>query len=323
VKSSSRARGGAENPFDEETTSSKGPFEDEPHHVPPSLSQKTAVQMPTTQYSAPSPSPDLVAKAQRLRQREEELNRKEAMLDKKAQTLSQREKNGGDPIPPNWPRCKPLIRHNIIEDMPTPETVRLVRMAYGGWIAAYVLLGINIIVLLATLIQEGGGKAIGDFVLSIVFFILLPIIWFLIYRILYRAARKTKPALYIVYWIFFVLVILSHAFFVVGFPGTGAGGIFYMFQEFSNGHVASGVMLLISTVLWGVLAAFCILIFIYSRVQYSRAGGLEAAKKNVKDATVSAVRENPDLVKKGVKAAANEASKHPDILIDAAKYARE
>src|SRR5258708_7701989 len=100
--------------------------------------------------------------------------------------------------------------------------------------------------MLATLISGGGAQAISknssiiskisaDFVLSIIFFFLLPIFWFLVYRILYRAARfnlkkfiyfdserKTKPSLYIIFWIFYFIQLLSFAFFVVGFPGTGA-----------------------------------------------------------------------------------------------------
>jgi len=154
--------------------------------------------------------------------------------------------------PANWPRCRPLIRYNISEDMPTPETVRLVRMANGGWIAGCVLLAYNIVTLLALLIEDKGAS-VGDFILSIVFFIILPIIWFIIYRILYRAARKTKAALYITYWVFYFFVMLTNVFFVIGFPATGAGGIFWMFDAFSSGYMASGFMLLANTVLWGLL----------------------------------------------------------------------
>jgi len=258
-----------------------------------------------------------------LKAKEEELNRKEALLDTRAQQVAQREHSAVNPHPPNWPRCRPLIRHDISEDMPTPEAVRFVRLAYGGWIAGSVLLGINMISLLAVLIQEGSGQPIGDFVLSIVYFILLTIIWFLIYRMLYRAARKTKPALYIIYWIFYFFVMLTHFFFVIGYPGTGAGGIIYMIQEFRNQKLASAFILLANTILWGCLSAYCVMIYIWSRVQYQRAGGFEMAKRNLKDGAIGVAKSNPELTKKAVKAAAKEAAKHPDAIVQAANYARE
>jgi len=78
----------------------------------------------------------LLARAERLRAKEEELNRKEAELLGREQIIAS---GGGgvNPKAPNWPRCRPLIYHNISGDMPTPETVRLVRMAYGSWFGMF------------------------------------------------------------------------------------------------------------------------------------------------------------------------------------------
>jgi len=310
----------AENPF--EADAPKNPFEDEDDDKQRSKNQPAFPSKNVTTPSYNQPNPDLVARADALKRREEEINRREAALDNRAQNLASREISGSGGPPPNWPRCRPLIRHNISEDMPTPETVRLVRMAYGGWIAGYALLGYNIVVQLAVLIQDKGAS-VGDFILSIVFFILLPIIWFTIYRILYRAARKTKAALYIVYWIFYFFVMLTNVFFVIGVPATGAGGIFWMFDAFASGYTASGVMLLINGVLWALLAIFCVWIFIASRIEYNRAGGLAAAKRNVKDGAISVAKSNPDLVAQGAKMAATEAAKHPDLIVEAAKHSRE
>jgi len=314
----------SENPFDE-GDATKNPFEDEDddqprQKSPPSLPSKNVA---TPSYSQPSqPNPDLVAKAEALRRREEELNRKEAMLDNRAQNLANRDVGVSNSKPPNWPRCRPLIRHNIVEDMPTPQTIRLIRMAYGGWLAGCSILAVNIVVLLAVLI-ETKGSSFGDFILSIVFFIILPIIWFTIYRILYRAARKTKAALYITYWVFYFFVMLTHIFFVIGYPGTGAGGIFWMFDAFGAGYMASGFMLLANTILWGCLAGYCVWIFIASRLEYNRAGGLAAAKQNMKDGAISIVKSNPDLVAKGAKMAVKEAANHPDLIVEAARHTRE
>jgi len=315
----------AENPFEESSTP-KNPFESDDESSrrgseapPPVLPAKRAQNSVPQQRN----DPELQARYEKLKAKEEEINRRETVLETRAELLEQREHSSVNPNPPNWPRCRPLIRHDISADMPTPEAVRFVRLAYGGWIAGSVMLGINAICLLAVLIEEGSGQAIGDFVLACVYFLILTIIWFLIYRILYKAAKKAKPALYIVYWVFYFFVMLTHIFVVVGFPGCGVGGLWYMFQQFSHQKMASGFMLLANSILWGCLSAYCIMIYIWSRVQYNQAGGIEMAKKNMKDGAIGIVKSNPDLAKKAMKAAAKEAANHPDIVIDAAKAARQ
>jgi hypothetical protein len=173
--------------------------------------------------------------------------------------------------------------------------------------------------MLAALVVKG---AIVDFVLSIIFFLVLPIVWFLTYRILYRAARKTKPSLYIVFWIFYFLELLSLAFFVVGVPGTGAAGLFWMFKLFADKKLPVGFMLLASSVIWGIMGVYCVWIFIVSRVEYGRSGGLARAKKEVGQAAWNEAKKHPDLVKEGIKYGASEAAKHPDLVIEAARESR-
>lgn len=248
-----------------------------------------------------------------MREREAELNRKEKELATREQTL---QLSGGSSKgrPPNWPRCRPLIHHDIAGDMPTPETVRLVKMAYGGWIASVCCLIWNSICMLAALIVDGG-STVGDYILSVIFIIILPIIWFLIYRLLYRAARKTRPSVYIVFWIFYFLELLSCGFFLAGAPSTGAAGLIYMFDLFEASELAVGFMVLASSVLWGLDVVFCLWIYIASRLEYRKAGGFARAKQDLKEDALGEAKNHPDLIADGAKFAAQEAIKHPDLVV--------
>jgi len=180
----------------------------------------------------------------------------------------------------------------------------------------------NFVCLLAVLIVEGGSKT-GDFILSVVYLLVLPIMWFLIYRILYRAARKSKPSLYIAFWVFYFLELLACAFFVTGFPTTGAAGLVYMFSLFNDNKLAEGFMLLANSVLWGLSGLFCLWIYISSRIQYKKAGGLAKAKMEAKAAALGEVKNHPDLIAKGIKYGAQEAAKHPDLIVQASKTAMQ
>jgi hypothetical protein len=279
---------------------------------PPSLPPKSSTS------SSSTADPRLQDRAERLRKKEDDLNKREAMLDSRTTILVEREKTLANPREPNWPRCKPLLYHNIEEDMPTTQVQRVVRFAYFGWLGFLVALLWNFVCMFALIIAEG---AVGDFVLSIVYMIVLPPLFFLIYRILYRAGRKTKPSLYIVFWIFYFLELLFFAFFVLGYPGTGAGGIFWMSSEFSNAQNVIGFLLLASLILWGVILGWGIFVFILSRFEYKKAGGLAQAKKEAATAAIEEAKEHPELLKEGAKAGAKYAAENPELVAKGAKHA--
>lgn len=75
-----------------------------------------------------------MARAEALRKKEEELARREATLDQRTQILIDREKMEADPRPPNWPRCRPILHHDIMEDIKGEELRKLCKFGYAGWI---------------------------------------------------------------------------------------------------------------------------------------------------------------------------------------------
>jgi len=258
--------------------------------------------------------PSLVARAQVLKQKEDELNRREQMLDQRGQILIEREKSMGNLRKPNWPICRPFVYHNINEDMTTPELKRLVTFGYFGWMGNVLALAFNIVALTALMIANSAGKAIGDFVLSIVYFLVLAPCWFLIYRVLYRAGRKRKPSLFVGFFIMYGLQFIAFAALAVGVPGTGAGGFLRMVEEFKNSKTA-GFILLGSSILWCLCVTWGVWMFFLARIQYKASGGFQQAKKEMGKSAVNEAAQHPEIIVEAAKMGANTAAQHPDLIV--------
>lgn len=95
-----------------------------------------------------------------------------------------------------------------------------------------------------------------------------------------------------------------------------------MFKLFTDKKLPVGFMLFVSSVIWGIMGVYCVWIFIVSRVEYGRSGGLARAKKEVGQAAWNEAKKHPDLMKEGIKYGASEAAKHPDLIIEAARESR-
>jgi len=208
----------SENPFDEPSSNPTPPPK------PNTMRTGTTTSTVNTTNSSSTADP---ARAERLRQLEAELNRRENDLDARTQILIEREKTGKNPREPNWPKCYPIVYQDIDGDIKDPSLNRFVKMGYSGILAFFVMLFYNIVCTLAVLIVENDGTSIGDFVLAIVFFFLLGPVFLFVYRLMYKAGRKvTKPSAYISFLCSYFFQILVHIFFFVGAAGTGAAGFF-------------------------------------------------------------------------------------------------
>jgi len=282
----SQSNYGGEDPFDEESTS-----------APPLPKKRTSTNS--------KEDPELLAAVERLKKKEHELNQREQMLDNRSEILMERERLNQNPRIANWPKCRPLVYMNFEEDMPSQETFKLVRRAYWEWCAAVAALIWNIACMAAVLSVEGG-QAAGDFVLSVVFFVFLTPIWFGIFRLLYRAARKSKSFFYVLYLFLFGCEIATFIFFALGIPQTGSGGFFYM-EEMFNQNVGAGVVVLIGFVFWCLHSVLGVYMWIKARIEYHYCGGLDKARKEAKDAAVDQAKQHPELVAQGTKAVAKGA----------------
>jgi len=272
---------------------------DNPFDTKPSLPTKT--------------DPHLLSRAEELLKKEEELNRRERNLDQRGQILVDREEKYKNKKPPNWPICRPIVYQNIEEEMPTVELKRLVKIGYTGWFVACVGALYNVVALCAAMAVTGDGTSIGNFILSIVYIFLLVPIWFLIYRLLYRASRKQKPSLFVIFMIMFALETIGFIGFAIGFPQTGAAGFILMTQMLKT-KVLVGFIVMGCAIVWSVAAVYAVWVFILARRQYSKAGGLAQAKKEMGAAALDQAKKHPDLVTKAAKMGVQQAAKHPDLI---------
>lgn len=315
----------AENPFEEENQPVQSyeapPLPEKNQAAPPLPSKDYTSPPPSSSYTQP-PS-NLQDRAERLRKKEEDLNRREKNLDVRTQILIDREKTYSPRIP-NWPRCKPILTHNISEDIPPEESMpglqRLVRWTYYAWYGVIFCFCFNMIALLVRMSIDAGGTAIADWILSLVYIIFLIPLTFLIYRILYRAARKTKAILYVFYLYFaFPIQILVEIFFAVGIPKTGSGGFFLSITSFDD-SVATGSFLMASFGFWTILAIIHILLWIRTHKFHKQAGGIDKARKEMRQEAIRQAKEHPELAEQAVRSGVKYAAENPDTVKKAASY---
>jgi len=138
------------------------------------------------------------------------------------------------------------------------------------------------------------------FALSVVFLVFLPPLGFLFYRILYRAGRKEKAALYLVYLCFLTLEMIVWLFFMIGPPSSGAVGFYIIKQTFAK-SVAVGIIIIINVVFWAAIFVWSIVIFWKVRNRWRAAGGTKASKEQAVEGAVNIAKDNPELVGKAVK----------------------
>jgi len=288
----------AENPFEEAPTNPVPP--------PKPATMRTTGNVPTASVTVTIDSnnkdPALAARAERLRQLEQELNRRENDLDTRTQILLEREKTGKDPRQPNWPRCYPIMYHDIAGDVKDKDLNRYVRMGYANWIALFIMLFYNIVCELAVLIVEGDSLSIGDFVLSIVFFIFLAPLYLFIYKLLYKAGRKETKAYHYMAWLIgYFFQILTHIFFFIGAAGTGAAGFFRMIRAFQAKENTVAFLILAAIIVWGLLAVYSIYLWIMIRIEYYRRKLGQNLKQEATKAGVEVAKNNPEVFVEGAK----------------------
>ena len=216
----------------------------------------------------------------RLEEKRAELDRMEDELNYRERVLAQREKEALGARPANWPRCKPIIHHDIAGEIPG-EAQTLVRRVYYLWLFTSFLLVFNFVAIMTALIEEV--ESAGPFALACLFAIFSPLLAFYCwYLSLYNGARKSSSSYFVIFFFCFLIHILGCLFFVIGVRGTGAAGFLIGIKGFNSDSTATGAFCLIAAFLWLVDAGLSI--FLITRAhQYYRASGhsLDQAKKEV------------------------------------------
>jgi len=215
-------------------------------------------------------------KAQIL-EREKEINKLQSELEKKTEQQKQIEAHA-----PNWPKCKPMIYHNIQEDFPENDKKKLMKLAYFCWFLNCFCCAWNMICLLmAIFVPELStvGSIVSDFVGSIIFCVLwIPLSFILWYRTLYKAVKQSKSSLFILFFITFTVQILLSILDAIGFWSSAAAGAISTIDVFTKNAVGIGICFAISTVAWISLTFLCVYIMRKVYSEFKSGGSVVKAK---------------------------------------------
>jgi hypothetical protein len=272
----------ADNPFEETTEKSPSPRKEELFQE----KTKSSISSPPKQTIQPTfGSQDLTPEA--LDRKEMELNRKREDIERREKELLTKEKSlsSSQEKKKNWPKCRPFLFHDISEDIPS-ELQSLVRRAYFGWFVIAATFLWNIICILSVLVVIGSGQAIGSFFLAIVFAIFSIPVSFLIYRLLYNAAKKSSSTYYVLYFIVIWIEIVIFIILAIGIDGGGAGGFFTMLEAFDANSKTVGIFCVVCFLLFVALALYHIFaVFPFATREWKKAKEKAASEKGGKTKT--------------------------------------
>jgi len=238
---------------------------------------------------------------------------RELELERRLKELEERQQHQvpQDLKPKNWPRCYPLVRHHIEEDITNPVTKRLVKFGYASWILHTGTLTINWIACLVALVSPGTyNSTLGtNFGISIVLWALcIPLSWVFWYRPLYNAAINERASLLFLFLCMYAINILFIIVMLIGPPSAGSTGFINMIQTFSDGKTPGGVACIISMAFWaGDLA---LALFLIVRVYWFFRGKnpKQELQGEVTAAAGQAIAANPQLASQVAAGAINSSA---------------
>eukprot|EP01111_Echinosteliopsis_oligospora_P012248 TRINITY_DN4173_c0_g1_i1.p1 TRINITY_DN4173_c0_g1~~TRINITY_DN4173_c0_g1_i1.p1 ORF type:complete len:293 (-),score=87.42 TRINITY_DN4173_c0_g1_i1:120-998(-) len=275
-------------------------------------------------YSSNNNSYDSTYKEKELNQREADIIRREQELDRRERELVSREAQGGvvSKRPPNWPRCKPIVRQDLMEIENDGRRV-VARLAWISWYSSIFLLLWNIVAMASILATRTAAG--GDFVLAVIYLFLWLTLEFLVYRTLYNALRTGKALRYWLYFICGGINILAHIFAGIGLRGSGMGGLLWMIWLFANAHGSkvvntAGILCLVDMILFFLWAVCATYIWIRTQRVYVRRGGNRAATAQAGQVAVNAAANNPDVVLEAGKYVASNPPASPKASLGAHHY---
>ncbi|KAI8922258.1 scamp family-domain-containing protein [Powellomyces hirtus] len=179
--------------------------------------------------------------------RELELQRREADVAQREARLRDRERAVGTFNPPNWPKCRPMIYHDIEKEIPVRGRW-LVKRIYLAWMLAVIVYLVNSIAAFSLLVT---GAASGGVTFGISLVILLvgtPVSFVFWYRPLYNGVRAESSASFFFFWFNYGAHLCVAVLLAVGIPGWGGAGVIITLAQFKV-NVPSAIICLISSAL--------------------------------------------------------------------------
>jgi hypothetical protein len=195
-------------------------------------------------FDDPLPSNAEATRLEELRQREQDLERREAELNKKAEHIRVHGRN-------NWPPFFPLIFHSIADEIPEPSRPLVTRL-YQLWLVLFLTLIVNMVACIFILLSgsSDGGRDLGGsigylFIISVTSFLL----W---YRPIYNGYMKEQALYYYFYFFFGGFHLLFSVYMIIGVPSTGSAGLINTIQMFARKSIAAAILGTVATVGWTI-----------------------------------------------------------------------
>lgn len=140
--------------------------------------------------------------------------------------LADREKNAGSYKAPNFPKCRPVVYHDIEADIPEGGKWLVKRLYFCWWLAMTTYL-VNLAACLALLIVKADSAG-GNFGLSLVYFLVgTPVSWNFWYQAIYNGVKHDRSVSFFLFFFNYGFHIAFSGLLAVGIPGWGGAGIIY------------------------------------------------------------------------------------------------
>ncbi|KAL2917464.1 hypothetical protein HK105_203130 [Polyrhizophydium stewartii] len=159
--------------------------------------------------------------------------------------VAQRERETGDYHPPNWPSFRPLVYHDIENDIPK-NGQWLVKRVYTAWWLAAITFIINFIAAFALLIKKADGAG-ATFGMSLLLLVLgVPFSFVFWYRALYDGVKRDSSIKFMFFFFNYAVHLAAMGIFAIGITGWGGAGVIYTLSMFST-DMGAAVLCLIAS----------------------------------------------------------------------------
>ena len=254
---------------------------------------------------APTVQPPPAAKPRIAGLSERELYARSLSLDAREARVAAREaevRQGMRLIRPhNWPRCFPILYHNISEEIQMGNQ-RMVSKGYHAWCIAAAAYAFNLLVLTVSLLGGGAATTVGSwFMALIVAGAGIPFSWMFWYRGLYTAAQTDNSLFaYSRFFLHMSIHLLWCLWMLLALPRVGrfSAGLFRVLDYFSatsGAHLrlnrALGVLSLINMALWATTLLLSSHTLKLAVDRFRSAGGTAELRRQARERAAAAAAE--------------------------------
>jgi len=226
--------------------------------------------------------------------RMDDLSRREMAVKERedyVKELERKLKDGGIEVKPkNWPKCKPILYHDISAEVPTPLQP-LCKAGYSLWMLSVASYLFNFIAVCIMFFMGTASLACWFFsALATVIGVFCS--WWTVYSGLYNAVKTSGHTWSYGKYFIHQAIFVGWAVWVFISPPIGSSscfvaGLFVMIDQFSIGGgkgATGGVLGIINMVLWGLTLFLAVYVLLWAFTIWRKGGGLEQLQQQQQQA---------------------------------------